>query len=151
MFPKNHLKHKKNINPSAHQQHCRPPIDREYLRAPTLEKNSCWFVLVHEKWIIMCSFFVSSCFFWCAWKVWCFFFGMFENRWILFHNFEIIHYLVEQNGGFDRAMTFLVRNNLVPKKKCSNWGWKTTLTLGEHDGPWKIYLRLQFWVQFLGK
>jgi len=26
----------------------------------------------------------------------------------LFHNIEIIHYLVEQNGGFDRAMKFLV-------------------------------------------
>lgn len=55
-------------------------------------------------------------------KIVVFFSGCLKTDGFEFHNFEIIHYLIEQNERFDRAMTFLVRNNLVPNKKRSNWG-----------------------------
>ena len=140
---KKHLKHKKT---STHQLissiavlqstgstlELQPSVRFQPLKKQLLVRVGSWkmdhFVLIFCLFMLIFQVRLRS-----------FFFEMFENWWIWIPQSwnNSLLYPFGQNGGFDRAMTFLVRNNLVPNQKCSNWGWKTTLTLGEHDGPWK--------------
>ena len=99
MFQKKAPETQKNINPSAHQQHCRPPIDREYLRAPTLRSlptlektavGSCWFMKNGS----FCAHFLSVHVDFSSALEKFFFSRCLKTDGFEFHNLEIIHYCI---------------------------------------------------------